>query len=506
MYTTWSFHPPLPGYDFTEIIGQGGYGVVKLARQLATGRDVAVKIFLRERRGTASHSVAREASMLRSLRHDHIVNLLDEKCLGRFVFLVMELASRGTLHRYVWERGGLEELEARSLFAQILSAVDYCHASRVAHRDLKPGNILLDTNMNVKLADFGLSRRLPEGAWVRGFYGTPEYCAPEMFSGEDYDAFQADMWSLGVTLFGMLTATLPFTGATAGELQNRIMAGHYVLPRPFSLGLTDLLGFLLSVEAWARFTAEVARTHWWFGTCEEVRPESPVTLVEVLNVPQDPEARQYLAGLGLLPGSREERTLDPVPQNLGFQPPSVLPSAGSHKTQHCLCWSSIHSDTACSPQSSFTASRFQESSSEYVPLYPVFAPLFPLEPGPQAATEAHSPCSFLLGHLQEERSYVPSASQESPVSEASCFKASTSTPKRLSDPEVVTASEPENTGTPAITKKRKKGFQGVCRSILRFLQCTCCIRQAPDTGPSLHSRKVLLRSRKVLPEGSPRCR
>lgn len=90
--------------------------------------------------------------------------------------------------------------------------------------------------------------------------------------------------------------------------------------------------------------------------------------------------------------------------------------------------------------------------------------------------------------------------------QASGFKASTSTPKRLSDPEVVSASEPEDTGTPATTKKRKKGFRGVCRNILRFLQCTCCIPQAPDPGPSLCSRKVLLRSRKVLPEGSRRGR
>ncbi|XP_058529364.1 uncharacterized protein LOC131482035 isoform X2 [Ochotona princeps] len=82
MYSTWAFHPPLPGYEFGDIIGQGGYGVVKLARQLATGRDVAVKIFLQERRASSSRSVAREASLMRSLQHPHILQLLEEQQQG----------------------------------------------------------------------------------------------------------------------------------------------------------------------------------------------------------------------------------------------------------------------------------------------------------------------------------------------------------------------------------------------------------------------------------------
>lgn len=370
MYTTWAFHPPLPGYEFSDIIGQGGYGVVKLARQLATGRDVAVKIFLQERRASSSGSVAREASLMRSLQHPHILQLLEEQQQGRFVFLVMELASRGTLECYVHEQGGLGEQEASLLFAQILSAMEYCHTSCIAHRDIKPGNILLDSNMRVKLADFGLSCRLPKGTRIRGFHGTPEYCAPETFSGEEYDAFLADMWSVGVTLFEMVTATLPFTGDTAEELQNRIVAGGYVLPRSCSPALTELLGFLLSVEAWARFTAHIARTHWWFGSCAQEPQDSPVpredsvTLLELLSVPQDLKDRQYLSELGLLPGSTAQGTPEPAAHKSGCQPPCCLPSAGSHGAQDSLHLSSFHSDSVCFTPSSSTASLSSEPSGE----------------------------------------------------------------------------------------------------------------------------------------------
>uniref|UniRef100_A0A5F9CP62 non-specific serine/threonine protein kinase n=1 Tax=Oryctolagus cuniculus TaxID=9986 RepID=A0A5F9CP62_RABIT len=219
------------------MLGQGGFGLVKLARHLASGKYVAVKI-LQDASPSSPLSAHGEAAILRSLRHDNIVRLLEERHTRKHLFLVMELATRGSLQHYVLWQGGLAEDEARALFGQALAAVSYCHGQRVAHRDLKLGNLLLDEHMTIKLADFGLSLRLERGTLVRGFWGTPEYCAPEVFLEEDYDAFKADVWSLGVVLFAMLEATLPFPGKDTDKvLQDRVLCGVYVVPRGISPAL-----------------------------------------------------------------------------------------------------------------------------------------------------------------------------------------------------------------------------------------------------------------------------
>nr|XP_051700201.1 serine/threonine-protein kinase MARK2 isoform X2 [Oryctolagus cuniculus] len=156
-------HPPLDGYRFMYAIGRGGFGLVKLAWHLASGKYVAVKILLQDASPSSSLSAQGEVVILRSLRHDNIVRLLEERHTETHLFLVMELAARGSLYHYVQEQGGLAEDEARALFSQALAAVSYCHGQRVAHRDLKLDNLLLDEHMNIKLADFRLSLRLEQG-------------------------------------------------------------------------------------------------------------------------------------------------------------------------------------------------------------------------------------------------------------------------------------------------------------------------------------------------------
>ncbi|XP_062046194.1 MAP/microtubule affinity-regulating kinase 3-like [Lepus europaeus] len=246
------FHPPLDGFRFVDMLGRGSFGLVKLARHLASGKYVAVKILLQDASPSSPLSAQGEAAILRSLRHDNIVRLLAERHTRTHLFLVMELATKGSLESYVLEQGGLAEDEARTLFGQALAAVSYCHGQRVAHRDLKLGNLLLGAHLTLKLADFGLSLRLEQGTLVRGFWGTPEYCAPELFLGEAYDPFKADVWSLGVVLFAMLAAKLPFRGKDTEELQDTVLCGCFVLPRAVSPALQELLAWLLTVDASGR--------------------------------------------------------------------------------------------------------------------------------------------------------------------------------------------------------------------------------------------------------------
>nr|XP_051705823.1 serine/threonine-protein kinase MARK2 isoform X2 [Oryctolagus cuniculus] len=460
-------HPPLDGYHFVDVIGRGGFSLVKLARHLASGKYVAVKI-MRDASPSSPLSAQGEAAILRSLRHDNIVRLLEEQHTRKHLFLVMELATRGSLYHYVQRHGGLAEDEARALFGQVLAAVSYCHGQRVAHRDLKLGNLLLDEHMTIKLADFGLSLRLERGTLVRGFRGTPEYCAPEVFLREDYDAFKADVWSLGVVLFAMLEATVPFHGKNMHKLQDRVLCGVYVVPRGISPALQELLAWLLTVDASGRPSAEDARTHWWFSPSREVaqeHEEDAVTLLQPLGVPRDPEAREYLAGLGLLPGMGTEGTPGPQPQDPASLPESSQSSKRPPIEDDGLALVSVSRDSMAVGY----ISSAQSDSSE--------APSQP----------------------QQERSPAPSAAPE-PASKASPSSPSARNHVDLAEPEAAPAArEPEGAGTAATAataattasaQGKRQGRRGVGRRILRFLLRACRILPSRGSGPGLRCCRV----------------
>lgn len=125
-------------------------------------------------------------------------------------YLVLEYVEGGELFHYITENGPLQEFEAVKLFRQILAGLGYCHRFGICHRDLKPENILLDSQGNVKLADFGMAALQPAGYWLKTSCGSPHYAAPEIVRGEDYRGDKADLWSCGIILFALLTSYLPF--------------------------------------------------------------------------------------------------------------------------------------------------------------------------------------------------------------------------------------------------------------------------------------------------------
>lgn len=126
------------------------------------------------------------------------------------IFMVMEYVSGGELFDYIVKHGKLTEDKARRFFQQIMSGVEYCHRHNVVHRDLKPENLLLDQNLNVKIADFGLSNVMNDGEFLRTSCGSPNYAAPEVISGKLYAGPEVDIWSCGVILYALLCGTLPF--------------------------------------------------------------------------------------------------------------------------------------------------------------------------------------------------------------------------------------------------------------------------------------------------------
>lgn len=193
--------------------------------------DVAVKITPT----SVVRSACKEVTALTRLNNTHIVQLLGVQVdmAAEKVYMVMELCHGGELFDRIAECGGLAESEARRYFVQMLHALCHCHENGVYHRDLKPENILLDADDNAKVADFGLAAlyrsHVTGGA---GFLqhtkvGSVMYAAPEVListAASGYDAACADIWSLGVILFSMLSGTLPFTCAAASKCKRYVDA------------------------------------------------------------------------------------------------------------------------------------------------------------------------------------------------------------------------------------------------------------------------------------------
>jgi len=139
--------------------------------------------------------------------------------------------------------GQLSEDEARNFFWQIIAAVEYCHNRKVVHRDLKTENLLLDENLNVKIADFGFSNYAKENQLLCTWCGSPPYAAPEIFEGKEYDGPAIDIWSLGVVLYVLVCAALPFDGESVHEVRDRVLEGRFRVPYFMSSGKIPCISY-----------------------------------------------------------------------------------------------------------------------------------------------------------------------------------------------------------------------------------------------------------------------
>ena len=163
-------------------------------------------------------------------------------------------------------RGRLTENEARRIFQQILSGIEYCHYHGVVHRDLKPENLLLDQDHNIKIADFGLSNLIRDGEFLHTSCGSPNYASPEVICGSMYAGPEVDVWSCGVILYALLCGSLPFDDENIPNLFKKIKNGIYSLPGHLSELSRDLIPRLLVVDPLRRITIPEIRQHPWYRT------------------------------------------------------------------------------------------------------------------------------------------------------------------------------------------------------------------------------------------------
>ncbi|GAA5992694.1 hypothetical protein JCM11641_004995 [Rhodosporidiobolus odoratus] len=252
-------------YEIISTLGTGSFGKVKLARHVKTGLKVAMKFISKRKISTAemSNRVHREIQYLSLLRHPHIIKLYDVISSPSDIVMVIEYLS-GELFDYIVRRGKMPEDEARRFFQQIMSALDYCHSHNIVHRDLKPENLLLDENLNVKIADFGLSNIMRDGDFLKTSCGSPNYAAPEVISGKLYAGPEIDIWSCGVILYVMLCGRLPFDDDHIPLLFKKINGGIFSLPPFLTPDARSLLSRMLTVDSNKRIKLHEIRQLPWF--------------------------------------------------------------------------------------------------------------------------------------------------------------------------------------------------------------------------------------------------
>ncbi|XP_067226581.1 NUAK family SNF1-like kinase 1 [Chanodichthys erythropterus] len=253
-------------YEVLETLGKGTYGKVKRAVARQCGKTVAIKSIRKDRlRDDLDRAhIQREIEITASLTHPNIIRLYEVFESRERIVMVMEYASGGELYEYIQQKQRLTEEEARHFFRQITSAVHYCHKNGVVHRDLKLENILLDKDLNVKLADFGLSNRYMRGRCLDTFCGSPLYASPEIVNGLPYHGPEVDCWSLGVLLYALVYGSMPFDGTSYSILKEQIRRGRYKTP-DISSGAYSLIGWMLRVKVEDRATVVDIANHWWLN-------------------------------------------------------------------------------------------------------------------------------------------------------------------------------------------------------------------------------------------------
>ncbi|KAI6176127.1 Protein kinase domain-containing protein [Aphelenchoides bicaudatus] len=256
-------------FEITRKLGSGTYGKVSLAYDHKTEREVAVKLIKKSAIENKQDliRIRREIRIMSMLKHPNIIQIYEVFENKDKIILVMEYASGGELYDYVSKFGSLPEAEARRIFRQITSAVLYCHKHKVAHRDLKLENILLDINNNAKIADFGLSNYFNDKTLLHTFCGSPLYASPEIINGTPYHGPEVDCWSLGILLYTLVYGSMPFDGHDFNRMVRQIKRGAYYEPDTPSTA-SMLIRNMLRVNPERRADIDDIATHWWLNLDE----------------------------------------------------------------------------------------------------------------------------------------------------------------------------------------------------------------------------------------------
>lgn len=257
-------------YAFVKTIGEGHFGKVLLAKDRRTREKFAVKVIKKDSKEMRSQTlIQRELDILRLVNHPNIVRLYDLFDTQEKLYFVLEYMSGGALYEVLSSKDiHFSEERASAIIKDILHGLAYLHSKGIVHRDVKPENILTTAKtwpFTSKLADFGLSNFLDAGA-LESKVGTPYFCAREVVTNETYGS-KADLWSLGVVAYEMLSGRKPFEGSHTKSVLYAILDGKYAFPTKqwefISWEAKDFITKLICIDVDKRMSAVDALQHPW---------------------------------------------------------------------------------------------------------------------------------------------------------------------------------------------------------------------------------------------------
>jgi serine/threonine protein kinase len=276
--------PRLPwtinGYTFTELVGRGSFSDVYKVTSARFEEGFCAKVQLMDgddhEKKEKSMIFSAELSSLTQLDHPHIVRLYDVFTTDRFFILILEYCSHGDLGKEIDESGRLSVERFLIVARQIGLALAYCHSMKIAHRDVKPANVLFDEYGRAKLADFGLAIR-PQGLTGKRC-GSLFFQAPEIVQRREYDPFPCDIWSLGCTFCAMLDGEHPWRSNAPEIVKTKIAIGQYTIGDDVPANIKDLISRMLVLDPSKRITINDVLADPVFQEAEaiKVKPVLPV--------------------------------------------------------------------------------------------------------------------------------------------------------------------------------------------------------------------------------------
>mmetsp|Transcript_11913 Transcript_11913/g.11905 ORF Transcript_11913/g.11905 Transcript_11913/m.11905 type:complete len:451 (-) Transcript_11913:48-1400(-) len=275
-------------YQILRDLGSGAFSQVKLGKHIETGDLVALKIIKDDdsQNGNTAETFKTEIEIMSDINHPNIINMLSSTDDGTLkeangdvkenvFYLALELASGGELFDFIAQTGSFSEPVARFYFHQMMDAFEYLHSKGISHRDMKPDNIMLDNEFNLKIADFGFSSKTASN---QSFKGTRSYMAPEILIGGEYHGQMVDIFAAGIILFIMVTQIPPFQMAHPKDGWYKFVCSnrmdkfwkYHGQNQPggiefFSKSFIDLINWLFNFDHTTRPSLSEIKEHEWYN-------------------------------------------------------------------------------------------------------------------------------------------------------------------------------------------------------------------------------------------------